>query len=191
MREKGQLNRFNKTEYGLMRSLFKENDDLIYGIRKVLLGIKPNKHEQDMLNKTLENKDVVDLIRKWFMPEIDGDSPLFQIVDFTQSLNLELKANKMADQMFIEIEAKNIEQDYINQRLAVLFGEKPKKDDITLEDLANLKLEDKEKVLINTIARCWLLAYIDSNLNQMKTLATSKEETLEEAKARLAKNSNK
>lgn len=191
MREKGQLNRFNKTEYGLMRSLFKENDDLIYGIRKVLLGIKPNKHEQDMLNKTLENKDVIDLIRKWFMPEIDGDSPLFQIVDFTQSLNLELKANKMADQMFIEIEAKNIEQDYINQRLAVLFGEKPKKDDITLEDLANLKLEDKEKVLINTIARCWLLAYIDSNLNQMKTLATSKEETLEEAKARLAKNSNK
>jgi hypothetical protein len=59
--------------------------------------------------------------------------------------------------------------------------------------MASLKVNktNKEKIWANIMARNFLLSFTDTHIQQIMFLAGLKEETVEETKARLMKDSNK
>lgn len=182
--------RFNDQELSLMKGLFAGNDDLLYVIRKVMLQFELTQAEREMLASTINEVNYA-LLHKVFLPTLDGDAPLFQMTDMVLGLNQDIKQLD-ADMAWPQFKAKEIEIEYIAQQLRsfVSPNQKPK---IVLSDLADLSLPktSREQLLINVMSRNYILSFIDSNIAQMKFLAGLKDETVEDTKARLEKNSNK
>lgn len=188
MRQKNQLMRFNDSELNLMKALFADNEDLLFVIRKVLLQFELLETEKNVLNKVV-NETVFALLKKVFLPSLEADAPLLQLTDMRIALNVDLKG-KTPFEASLLIKSKALEIKYLEQQFAILkdLDKKPK---IKLDDLADLDVEDEDTALINITAWNYLVAYIDGNLQQVKFLAGKTEETVEQTKERLAKNSAK
>jgi hypothetical protein len=88
-----------------------------------------------------ENEEGLKIMRKIFLPEIDYDAPLGQVVD-----------------MWMPVEVDEV---------------------------------SPEQAIINIKARKTLIVHVESCLMQLRTLAGTKEETVESTKDKLMKNSNK
>ena len=188
MPEQDQKMRFNKAELSLIRNTFGENEALLYAIRKFMYGFEMTEGEQTMLDKHVGGA-VYEVVVKTFMPTLDPNAPLFQMVDMVNGLSIDFK-ERGEDQAYAFIAAKAIEMDYISQQLSLLGGNKISLGEVvTLKQLADL---NDENAYVNVIARNYLLSYIDSYVNELKFLSKMKEnETHEEALERLKKNSSK
>ncbi len=189
-RQKGQKMRFSDVELGLMKSLFAGNEDLFFLIRKAMLGMEMPNEEKIQLMKFMK-PEVTDLIEKIFLPVLDGDAPMFQMTDLVNGLGADIKQGKNTEEMLIQIDAKEIEIDFLSNRISDLRGSKTAHRDYSIDELSDLSISDKRQAYVNVIARNYLLSYVDSNLQQVKFLAGEKEETVEETMKRLAKDSSK
>lgn len=189
-RDINQKMRFNDAELSLMKALFAGNDELLFTIRKVLLQFKLTEQEEVNLRKLI-NDTTFSLLKKVFLPELDPDSPLFQMADMVLGLSGDIK-DKAVEFATPFIKAKQTEIDYISQQMKVLKSSDAPQT-LKLADMGNLKLTktNQEIVYTNVIARNYLLSYVDTNIQQIKYLAGLKEETVEETKARLQKDSSK
>lgn len=188
MREKNQKLRFTTTELSLIKGLFADNDDLLFLIRKAMLQFTLTQDEKDLLAKTMNNT-TWDLMRKVFQPTLDPTAPILQLAHLMVGLDIK---NSNPDDAWVFIKAKELEIEYIDQQLEVLRGGKddPK---IVLSDLVktNVPKTAREQVFINLTAWNFLIAYIDTNINQVKVLAGLKSESVEDTLKRLAQNSAK
>lgn len=190
MRQKNQVMRFSDVELNLFKALFALNDDMLFVIRKVLLQIDITETERGSLSKTM-NDSVYTLLKKTFLPELEGDAPLFQLSDMRIGLNVDLKGKTPAEAWPL-IQVKKLEIEYLEQQFCVLKDIKGNvRTPIKLNELSNLNLKDAEKLFINLTTWNYLISYIDGNLQQIKFLAGKTEESVEETKERLAKQSNK
>lgn len=186
MRDKKQLMRFNEAELGLMKGLFADNDELVYAIRKVMLQLDLNMGEQAVINGLTE--EGFNLIKKLFLPEMDGDSPITQLADLRIGLDIK---SLSPDGAWPMIKAKEIEIDYIKQQLEVLRGRGEVKIKLSdLGDLSGLKTQ-REQIYIKFTAWNFLVSFVDGMINQLKILSGMKTETVEETLKRLANSSNK
>jgi len=188
MRQKNQKMRFNDVDLGLMKATFADNEDLLFVIRKVLLQFDLTEEEQDMINGMSEAAHNV--VRKEFLSELDPEAPLFQLSDMRIALKNDINVREV-DQMALLIHAKELEMDYIRQQLDVLKGGEEPEKRISLENLVKIKGKDKEDLYVEFTAWTYLVSYIDSCINEMKNLAGTPDETVEETMKKLAKNSNK
>jgi len=184
MRSPNQKMRYTDSELSLIKNTFAGDDTYLYAVRKHMLGCELTDGEKEVISKMSE--EVKSLLEKVFMPSIDGDSPLFQIVDMQMGLNIDLKG-KTIEESVLAIDAKIIEIDYIEQRLQALRGGNAVVP-ITIAGLSNLR---DPNAYVNITARNYLLSYIDSFCNELKNLAGTKEETVEQTVERLKKNSTK
>ena len=186
MRDPNQKMRYSNAELSLIKNTFAGNEIAIYAVRKHMLGCDLDKGEQTIVDNM--SVEVKNLLQKVFMPTIDGDSPLFQIVDMPTGLNIDLKGKSIEEGM-LAIESKIIEMSYIEQRLEALYGNVPlNAETITLGGLSNLR---DVNVYVNIIARNYLLSYIDSFCNELKNLAGAKEDSVEKTLEKLKLNSAK
>lgn len=186
--------RFTDHELSLIKVMFAEKDEFLYALRKVLLQFEPTEHEAQVIKKGL-NDDAMGLIKKVFCPTIDPEAPIFQLTDIAVGLGADIR-DKHIELAEPYIKAKALEIDYINQQVAVIEGiyrGKEVKNSISLKELANLKVTKTniEQLYVNITARNYLLSFIDSNIQQVKFLAGLREETVEQTKERLLKNSSK
>lgn len=187
MRDKDQIIRFNSGEMQLIKDVFATNTELLFIIRKVFFQFELSAGEKLLLNAALA-PDVYSLLKKTFLPELDSDSPLFQMSDMRVGLLSELRARDV-DQMEPYFEAKKIEIDYISQQLEFMKdGNASQK--IKLKDLAEIG-NDGYKNYVNLTAWNFLVSYIDTNVQQLKLLAGQQNETPEETLKKLQKNSPK
>lgn len=189
MRDTNQIMRFNGLELDLIKSLFSENEELLFLIRKVLLQFELTERENLILKNSI-NEDTYQLLRKTFLPEIDSEAPLFQLSDMRVALKNDLTA-KDVDGMGPLFEAKKLEIDYLNQQFKILEGlESNPSQKIKLSDMARLD-GDKYQNYVNLTAWNYLMTYIDSYINELRNLANLKKETQEETIKRLRRNSAK
>lgn len=98
-KKKGSQMRFSEHELALLRGVFFEQDDLLK------------------------------LMRKVFLPELDPTAPLGQNIDMWMSLDL----NGDPEQVIVNIKARNLLVSHIENRL------------IEIRSLSNLKTETKEQ----------------------------------------------
>jgi len=181
-----QLMRFTDKELQTIKSAFSENDELLMVIRKIFLQMPLNALELSMSETFIKSKsDVLAVIRKSFLPTIDPNAPLGQIVDLWMNVPIEDK-NPETAKPHIEIRKRFIE--YIEQQLDYLEGKG--KEVIYFRDFERLEISDFEDY-VRLYTRKTILSHIEQRLLELLILAGSKEETQEETLKRLKKNSAK
>ena len=181
---------FNKDELRLIKNVFSENDELLYAIRKVLLQFPLSDKEREMI-KTQVTPEVYKIVKKRIFPDLDPDAPFGQLGDIYQTLTNDLQT-KGPEEMESRFMAKELECQYLEQQFTVLKDiDAPVAQVIVLDDLKKLNNKSGFSSFVDTMARNFLLGYIDSLLNMLKTLAGVKEETPEQQQERLTRNSSK
>lgn len=183
---------FNDAELSLIKNTFADDgEDYLYLIRSALLQFPLTKEEKTKL-KGVMTAPVYAVVKKKILPSLDPDAPLGQLGDLNQTLTNDLKT-KDIDAMTPLFQAKKLEIDYLNQQFEYLMNvEREFKPKIVLDDLAVIgPISESRENYINTTARNFLLGYVDMFLIQLKTIAGSSNETLEEKKKRLTRDSNK
>lgn len=189
-RSPGQVLMFTDTELSQIKGIFAENDEYLYAVRKVLLQFPMTKEERALV-QTVTTPEVYALLKKRIHPEIDPEAPLFQLADHYQSLTSELSA-KGVEEMAPRLEAKQLEIDYLDQQFEALRDlENAPNPVIILDYLKRIKDVPAEKAYIGNMARNFIFSWVDSSLNFLKTIAGKKQETVEEQKKRLERDSSK
>lgn len=177
--------RFSDAELSLIKNTFSENDDLIKAIRKVMLQLTLDPIDVSVLN-AVKPQQVQSVIRKAFLPTIDGNAPLHQVIDLWMTVKLDGKSVKEG---FLQIKARELLIKIIDEQLQVLEGKK-KRGRVNLSKLTLVK-DKEEDVIAKVIARNTYITHVEQMLVELLLLAGLKEETLEQTMERLQKNSNR
>jgi hypothetical protein len=177
--------RYSDAELSVIKNTFSENEDVLKAIRKHFLQIKLSKAEEAMLKGF--SKDVLSVLRKSFLPEIDGDAPIHQVVDLLITVDIK---EKTPDQLYLAFNARKVLMDYLDNRLAELEEDK-RSTDSSFKDLSIIEGKDEEKLWIDMNVRNTLVVHVEQQLAQLQILAGTKDETPEATKEKLLKDSSK
>lgn len=184
-----QTNRWSKGEMELMKKTFSgdKGEELLVEIRDVLMQFSDEVPEL--------NKDVVALIRKMILPNLDKDLPIgFQADVYNVLAGTPDRAgikDLHPEVALVHIKAQDMVYDYLKQRLDALEG-KVVHYPISLLDLKNKINKTDDERLISMIAYLFLEgSYIEPSLIAIRNHANVKEETEEEKEKRLEMDSSK
>jgi len=184
-----QKSRFSDAEFGLIKNTFAGNMKLLIILRKVFLQIELTKEEQ-ATRLTTFNKDVCKVIRKLFLPEIEGDEPLHQVTDLWGEAQIAVKEQDLGGAIRL-IESRARFTQYMNQQLIALEGVDDMPKGMKFKDFDyNYENESTERI-VKLLARQEILKHIESNLMQTLIIAGTPEESEEEMIKRIYANSNK
>lgn len=190
MRDKNQVFIFNDAELSLIKTVFGDNEALLYTVRKVLLQFPLTDAERNLIKLSI-TPEVWAVLKKRILPDIGEEFPLTQLADIRTTLTEQLKV-KTAEEMRLLFAAKQLEIDYLEQQFAALKdieAAQPSKE-VVLKDMARITGDDRMDY-INMHAYLFLLGYIDPMLNFIRAIAGEKKETLDEQKQRMERSSNK
>ena len=183
--------RFTDREFFLLKNTFADREDLLIITRKIFLQIELTKEEQ-AIRLTTFNKEVVDTMRKLFLPEIKGDEPYQQVTDLWSKAQINIE--ERIEDADILVTAHGTFIDYIRQQLDE-FGipsEEAPLDFKALEyniDYMNEKSGMEKAVAL--ITRQKIVKHVEDNIGQLMIIAGRKEESEEEQLKRIYQNSNK
>jgi hypothetical protein len=181
--------RYSDKELELIKLSFAENDELLIAIRKVFLQLPTTALEQAILINLKTNEDLLKIIRKTFLPTIDGDAPFNQVIDLWMTIELK---NKDPKEAYTEIMAREKLISYLEQQLKVLEGGVPSINDVQLSDLTKVLAKTKaDEMLTNFVMRNTLIQHTEQQLHMFSILSGLKSETVEQTKERLKKDSMK
>lgn len=186
--EKDQYFIFSEAELSLIKNTFSDNDELLFAIRNVLLQFPLSDGQKATLSVGL-NENVISVLRKRIIPELLPTYPLGQLPSILTTLTQELKA-KDANEMAPQFLAKLVEIRYLEQQFQRLEG-KDIEEVIKLKDLGELEGKNPDDQYVEMTAYLFLLGYIDPMLGMIKNLAGDKNETPEQQKKRLTRDSSK
>jgi len=177
--------RYTDKELSLIKNTFAEKLEPFCLIRKVFYQMDLTEKEWIDLEKMKKNTELISLIRKTFMLEIDGDVPIMMIRDMWSTLPL-------SELSFVEalprIKTTDLMIKYIEQQLKYFEGENVE-DRIVFEKLT--EIGEDEQTYINIFARNSVIKHVEEYLNVLRVLAGQANETPEETLKKLKANSNK
>lgn len=168
--------RYSDKELEVIKNTFAGSDNDLKKLRAFFL----QKGEAPKLSKAS-----LEVVRKTFLPEIDLKAPIHQVIDLYLTMDLK---DKSPEEAHIVISARQLIIDYFDALLSTAEGNK--KETVNFDDLVKGD-ENETQTLINMLARNTIVNHTEQCLMQLKVLAGSQEETVEETKERLKQNSNK
>lgn len=193
MVEQNQQFIFNSDELSLIKNTFAENDTLLYTIRKVFLQFELTDVEVGLLKQAV-TPEVLHVLRKRILPDLSPDYPLGQIPSLMTTLTQQIQV-KDASEMQLQFEAKSLEEAYLRQRFEVLEGlvndTVSDIEEIDLKELGKLEGKGPEQQYTDMTAYLFILGYVDPMLILIKAIAGDKNETIEQQKDRMTRDSNK
>lgn len=195
--KKKQTMRYSDQELAIIKGVFSENDPLIFAIRKSMLQFELTPEEKELLK--LIKDDSLKILKKTFLPELEADAPLFQLVDSTFLLGIDIK-DKDDSTSYKLLRTRQIQIDYLEQQFTVFTNELPETS-INLKILGDFSYDllgsspsfevAIHDLIVNVMARNSIIYHVDSCLNQLEHLSGLRNETVDETIARLQKNSSK
>jgi len=184
--------RYTDAELSLIKNSFAENEELLKAMRKVFLQLPLSEADEIAIRGNFGGKQgIKDLLRKTFMPELDGNAPFGQLIDLWMSVDVK---EKPLEDMMPVFKARQLLIELLEQQLVSmdsLSEGKEVKEKIKIADLTELKTRTVDKFYTNVIARNTLITHVDSQLMQLEALAGLKDETLEQTLERLKKDSSR
>ena len=182
--------RYSDAELNLVKRTFAGNDERLFALRKLFLQMPLDVIDQSLLSVFRANEPLMQLMRKTYLPQLSADVPINQEIDLWMTVDLKDKS-PVAAWPFICSREDVIT--YLEEQLDRLeYGDSDIVGTTTI-DLASLTTIDEknpEATYINLITRNTLISHCEMQLFQFQVLAGQADETVEETKARLAKNSN-
>ena len=178
--------RFSDSELSLIKNTFADNEELLKAIRKSFLQLPLDPIDVDILNTIKGKKEVCAVLRKAFLPDLDGNAPMHQVIDLWMTLEIKdkdpetVKNNALARAKLIE---------YIDEQLTYL--ETGNLYSIYFSDLVELTGKSALEIFVDLNVRNTVIAHVEMQINQFLVLAGDKAESVEKTKERLQKNSSK
>ncbi len=188
---KKQQMRFNDVELGMIKNTFSGNEALLLAVRKVFLQFELSKADKDILSVFKGKKELMDLIHKVFNPKLDADAPLHQLIDLWMSVDLKDKSASEYGSIFA---ARKMLIDLLSQQLSVLEAVSEGKKisvGLNIKDLTEIEGKSAEEFYVALTARNTLITHVDMMLAQLEVLAGQSDETVEQTRERLIKDSAK
>lgn len=183
--KKKQTIRYTDGELEIIKATFADNEELLKAIRKHFLQIPLDPIDQDIIKQV--KGGVLKVLRKSFLPEIDGNAPFHQVIDLWMTLEIK---DKRPEEVAYLAEAREKLIDYLDQQLSLL-EETIKKPKIMFHKLVEKKDKTAIELYTDLTVRNTVIAHTEMQINQLFVLAGRKEETTEQTKERLLKDSMK
>ena len=179
--------RFTPVELSLIKETFKDNLPLLKAIRKVFLQIELSEREDIIIRKTIKG-DVHKILSKLFLPQIDGDAPIKEVLDLMMTIDLVARVPEDAKW---HMRARKQLITYLTERLMVLEGaDMANIGIIDFKSLSELTDNDTEDY-INLLTRNTILNHIETILEKINITANTEDLTPEEQAKVDGLNSNK
>lgn len=176
--------RYSEEEMKIIKEIFSENEELLKIIRKAILQMSLNAIDLSKL-EFIKKPNILKILRKTFLPELDGNAPLNQNIDLWMTVQI---GDKEPIDALNQLKARELLINYISQQLR--FLETSKQGRIRFAKLINLRSEP-DKVYYKIVARNSIIQHIEMQLSMLLYLAGFKEETFEQTQERLRKDSAK
>jgi hypothetical protein len=185
--KKRQNLRYSDSEMQIIKDVFADNTELLYAIRKVFLQLPLTAVEQSLLI-LIQKPEILKVIRKAYLPEIEADAPFHQVIDLWMTVDIKGKEPKEA---YTELVVREKVIAYVEQQLRVLENlESPQP--IVLNDCIQMRPKTKaEEMYIDIMTRNYVVAHNEMQLAMFEVLAGQKSESVDDTKKRLAQNSTK
>ena len=186
--------RYSDEDFNIIKGTFADNIVLLTALRNFLMQYNLNASELATLQLNFKDKpDVIRVLRRVFLPRYDRDDAFLNGADLWDTIGGHIKA-MYPDQAIHHIRAYKLWQDYLDQQLTLLGNigdiKKEPKVKIKLTELTDLEGGDGE-VYVRVMARQNIISHITGSLAVLRALAGEKEESLEDTKKRLQKDSSK
>lgn len=176
--------RISDSELSLIKATFAENDELLLIMRKAFFDFPLSTDERAILETHLASDQIKHVMRKMFLPEIQADIPIGQSIDLYMTIEMRDK-DPMRAMVDVEVRQKLIEM--IEVGLECLVGNIP----LEKREIVNYKPVMRPEEFIRLSARNAYITHVEQQLLQLKLLSGMKQETIEETKERLKKDSMK
>lgn len=188
--KKKQTMRYSDDELSLIKNTFAEADDLLKAIRKIMWQEPLSAIDLSVLQFAFKgNKQVQDVVRKTFLPTLDSNAPLHQVVDLLMTVQI---ADKSPDLAILQLRAREKVINYLDQQLRVLnSGDFTKKHKIDFNDFTVMGNKIDADIYTDMIARNTIISHIEQMLSQILVLAGRKDETVDQMKERLKRDSSR
>ncbi len=175
--------RYSDRELDLINKTFAENEDLLKAIRKKVLQMELSGTEEQMLTSTIKG-DVLTLIRKVFIPELDGNASISNLSD-KHWVHTEDRA---LDAIYFDILVNEKKYEYLEKAVENItdFSE-----DNTLKELVNREGKKEHEVCVNYATRAKIMNHVESILQAVFVIAGKKDETVEARLKRMGADSSK
>lgn len=176
--------RLSEGDMRLIKTTFKDNDDCLKAIRKVFLQMNLSDTDLRLLAPITTSEEMQRILRVFLLPELDGDVGLGLNMDLWMTVAI---SEKQSPDVFLELSARNKLLDYLEDGFKRL--KEPNQQGTTKITAFNpIKVPAG---VDDVIARNTLITHIEQKLVMLKMWAAQKEETPEEEKERIAKDSTK
>ena len=184
---KHQTKRYTDQELSLIKAIFLDNESILKVIRKAMLQLPLNAVDQSIISLNITGKKgVLAILRKTFLPEIDPEAPLNQVIDLWMTVNI---TDKTPEEAYPHLIARSKLIEYIDQQLTYL--ETGKEGKIKFNSFLGIDNKDPEDAYSDLVARNTMISHTEQQLSGLEILANLPIETTEEAKDRLKKDSSK
>lgn len=181
---------YTDNELSLIKSTFLDNDIILKAIRKVFLQLPITEDDERELNAFKGNKELNNIMRKTFLPELNGDAPINQNIDLWMTIQINDKNSLDA---FPHILARARLIAYINQSLLSLQGIMGE-NQLIFKDLLpgdEIITAENTEIYANLTARNIIVGHTEQMLQRLKNLSNFKDETIEETVKKLTLDSSK
>lgn len=156
-------------------------------LRKVFFQSPLTKAELEVLKPIRENDVVLELVRKTYLPEIELDVPIGQVIDLWLTVDSKDKT-PMESTLALKVRARLME--LLEAGLARLETDKTEPSEKIVDFKPDFGMDDEE-LYVEWTARNGVITHSEFQLMQLHTLAEKKDETPEELRKRMAKNSSR
>lgn len=169
---------FNDQDLETIKSLFADNDATVRAIRNHYLLFPKSSEDAAILNMLTPKQK--DFLSRLFLPIASSDNPIGRISDAWGTINTELGLGAVP---FIKARHRTLK--YLKERNDSLFGNGESTltlDVVEADDMESFVMVETRRVVFHLI---------DQQLRTCVALAGKKEESVEETKERLLKDSSK
>jgi|WetSurSiteA1Bulk_404760.scaffolds.fasta_scaffold42696_2 hypothetical protein len=180
---------FSKEEQALFKATFKKNLPLLNSLRKFVLQLPLSERDEVILRRQIKG-DVLKVVKKCFLPEINGDGIILLNSDLWQSMSggVQNFMQIAPDTAILQIKSREKLIEYFTEVFKDLEGKKY--DRISFKDLTDMK-GTPEDIYINTITRNLIALLTEQELNRINTLANKVDETPETLEKKAIQDSSK
>ena len=147
--KKLQVMRYSDDELKILNSAFSERTDLLLLLRKFLLQGELNEVETESI-KLFKTSNILPIIQKTYLPVLDLDTPLGQLMDFWMLVDTK---DRSLEHIKVELYARQGLIDYMNQRFKCLINGQEDDRDIKLKSLGYSKDKEVQKSYAELAAR--------------------------------------
>lgn len=175
----------NEAEIAFIKSTFAENEYLLKAIRALFLGFRITDGDAKLIKSVFANPAAKTALRRKMYPESSATDEIGETADFWFGTETEI-IGKDPETIRQVIVSKQLTLEHFDRAFALLDDPSGEKVDLTFDVAC-----DSDKFGIKLLARNKYVRSVETALMIMKVIAGTKDETPEQAKQRLLKDSTK